>query len=150
MANFYVDSSALVKRYRHEEGSDTVLRLLESAERLVIARLSIVEVSSALTRRARQTATPAEELTATLGVLDAELRDSFDIVELDEAVMERAMALARKHALRGADAIQLACALMAYEDSPDAAFLFMSSDVELNAAAIAEGLPVENPANQPD
>ena len=46
MSILFVDSSALVKRYQEEEGSDRVSELTENAHGLLIARLTIVEVSS--------------------------------------------------------------------------------------------------------
>jgi len=145
MAILFVDSSALLKRYRNEAGSERVFELLQDAERLLIARLTVVEVSSALVRRALATGVPAAELEATIADFDGDLAKSFDLVELDELVMGRAVVVARQHALRGADAIQLACALLAQEELRGFSILFLSSDAELNAAALAEGLQVENP-----
>ncbi|MGD0769834.1 MAG: type II toxin-antitoxin system VapC family toxin [Tepidisphaeraceae bacterium] len=144
MPAFFVDSSALVKRYRNEEGSRRVSELLEGAERLLMARLTVVEVSSALVRRARASRTPAEELRNAINAVDVDLQKSFDLIELDKPVMEHAVAMARKHALRGADAIQLACMLLAQSETPDVPLVLLSSDDELNAAASAEGLQVEN------
>jgi uncharacterized protein len=146
MPIFFLDSSALVKRYQDEEGSARVNALIENTEQLLIARLAIVEVSAALVRRARFTRLPVYELTATLSDFDRDLKQSFRIVELDDSVMIDAVVMARKHGLRGADAIQLACALLSSADFPQSAdFCLVSADDELNAAATAEGLRVENP-----
>jgi hypothetical protein len=145
MTTYFVDSSALIKRYRQEGGSRQVSELLESADKLLIARLAIVEVSSALVRRARATNLSVEQLAAILATFDDELRRSFDVVELDAPVMAHAVVLARKHGLRGADAIQLTCALMARNEARDPKFALVSCDEELNAASAAEGLQVENP-----
>ena len=149
MPSFYVDSSALVKRYRNEEGSRRVGELLDNADRLLIARLTAVEVSSALVRRARATKLPAKELRAAITALDNDLSRSFDVIELDEPVMEQAVTMARKHGLRGADAIQLACLLLAQRAIPNAEAILLSSDDDLNAAAAAEGLRAENPVHPP-
>ena len=61
------------------------------------------------------------------------------------------MALAEAHALRGSDAIQLAAALDVYTDSIVLAlpFALVSADTELNAAAAAEGLTVDDPNAHP-
>jgi hypothetical protein len=149
MPTFFVDSSALVKRYRNEEGSPRVSELLEGAERLLAARLTVVEISSALIRRARVSRMPAEQLRSVIATIDRDFRESFDLIELDEPVMELAVAMARKHGLRGADAIQLACVVLAQNDTPDAQIVLLSSDDELNAAASVEGLQVENPNLHP-
>ncbi|MEK6304636.1 MAG: hypothetical protein AABO41_28465 [Acidobacteriota bacterium] len=60
--------------------------------------------------------------------------------------------MAEKHALRGYDAVQLAAALKANEERVSnglAPLTVVSADAELNDAARAEGLNVENPTSYP-
>ena len=142
---YFADASALVKRYRTEAGSQRVSELMEHAEEVLIARLSIVEVSSALVRRARSMQIPSQEVFATLTNFDDDVTASLSIIELDEAVMDYAVQLARVHGLRGADAVQLSCALLVKRDRAEIPLILMSSDIELNAAAESEGLTVVNP-----
>jgi predicted nucleic acid-binding protein len=73
------------------------------------------------------------------------LNDSFDIVELNAALVEHAVSLARKHALRAADALQLASALIARADEAGHDMTLVSSDLELNTAAIVEKMAVIDP-----
>jgi hypothetical protein len=145
MPIYYADSSALLKRYRNESGSTRVMDILEDSERTFISRLTAVEVSAALTRRARTTQLSLAELRTALSLLDADLAGSFEIIELDRPVMTQAVAVARKHGLRGADAIQLASTLFVQREILATEIMLLSSDDELNAAAVAEGLRVENP-----
>jgi uncharacterized protein len=145
MAVYFLDSSALVKRYRQEAGSEQVHKLIDDAERTVISRLAHVEVTAAIVRRGRAAATPAQELESLLARLDRTVNKAFDIVDLDTPIMERATLLARRRGLRGADAIQLACALLARNDATQQEFALVGSDQELNAAAVAEGLTVIDP-----
>lgn len=145
MARLFIDSSALLKRYRSEAGSERVSELLEGADSVVISRLATVEVSAALVRRARATKVAPADLQAALADFDADLA-WFDIVELDEELMGRAVAVARAHRLRGADAIQLACALWAREDAGRVGIAFVGSDRELNEAAAAEGMQIIDPS----
>jgi hypothetical protein len=60
--------------------------------------------------------------------------------------MMQSVHLARLHALRAADAIQLACALIACNRAPSHEFIVVGSDQELNADASTEGLMVLDPA----
>lgn len=63
-----------------------------------------------------------------------------------------AMKLARSHALRGYDAVQLASAIEVHQVRVAAGaspVTIISADDPLNAAALAEGLLVENPNNHP-
>lgn len=145
MPVYFFDSSALVKRYRHEAGSDQVAQLLGESERVIVSRLAHVEVSAAIVRRARETQSAADEVDRVLNVLDGDLRDSLDVVEIDPQVMDHALSLTRKYALRAADAIQLACARLAVDPGED--LVFVSSDVALNNAAAAEGFHVVDPTN---
>ena len=58
-------------------------------------------------------------------------------------LVAQAATLARRHALRGYDAVQLAAALEIHATDPSLTLL--SADAELNTAATAEGLSVEDP-----
>jgi hypothetical protein len=62
------------------------------------------------------------------------------------------MALARTHALRGYDAVQLAAALHVDRQRRvrrRSALTVISADADLNAAALAEGLAADDPNNHP-
>lgn len=62
-------------------------------------------------------------------------------------LVAQAATLARRHALRGYDAVQLAAALEIHATDPSLTLL--SADAELNTAATAEGLAVEDPNSHP-
>lgn len=149
MPGYFLDSSALVKRYVEEPGTGRVLELLSPARRLIVSRLATVEVSSAIVRRARRIGLRDEEVEPVLDALESEVRERFEVVELGTPVLTRAIDLVRVHALRAADAIQLACALIARgEPTTGADFALVSSDAELNAAAQQESLAVIDPAQE--
>jgi uncharacterized protein len=146
MAQYFLDSSALLKRYRREIGSEWMLHLPGASERLVVARLAHVEVTAALVRRGREFGNTSEQVASALATLDREMLEIFGIIELASPVISRAIELAKAHALRAADAIQLACALLSRFELPvTTEFYLVSADDELNVAASAEGLQVENP-----
>lgn len=72
----------------------------------------------------------------------------YQALDLTASVLTRAMSLAEAHALRGYDAVQLAAALEVNGfclATGVSAFKLISADVALNAAAMAEGLAVDNP-----
>jgi uncharacterized protein len=148
MAQHFLDSSALLKRYRRETGSQWMLDLPATSERLFVARLAHVEVTSALIRRGREPGNIPGYIEIALATLDREIREIFGVIELGESVISRAIELTKAHALRAADAIQLACALLSRDELPAATdFYLVSADAELNAAAVAERLQVENPVD---
>jgi predicted nucleic acid-binding protein len=66
MRKYFLDSSALVKRYQYEVGSDRLADILVDADRLAVSRLAQLEVSAAIVRRARDSNASAVDLDATL------------------------------------------------------------------------------------
>lgn len=100
----YLDSSAFIKRYVDEEGSDTVEALLAADPEWVTARHTLVEVVLALHRR--------------LGDVEwAAARESFDrdwdrsyVVSLDDDACRRAAEFGVATGARTLDALHLAAA----------------------------------------
>jgi len=150
MPQHFFDSSALLKRYRDETGSQWIVELTKTSDRLVVARLAHVEVMAALIRRARQSAELPRNVESVLTAFENDIQRDFHVVEFGELLIARALDLLRAHGLRAADAIQLAAALVSRPAPPVAGgFFLVSADDELNAAAAAEGLQVENPNFHP-
>ncbi len=135
----YFDASALVKRYVDEPGRGEVLVLL-SGSRAVTARFTFVEITSALCRRRRDGQLSPSGAGASLAAVARDI-DAIDLVEFDAAGMARAMHLLERHALRAADAMQLAACLIVRDDI-DEAVVFACFDTRLRMAAAAEGIIV--------
>jgi len=133
----YFDASALVKRYWREAGGPEVESLLLEGG-CATARLSLVEVASALARRSRAGDLEDEEAVRLAGALAADA-DRFALVELTSEVEARARALVAAHPLRAGDAVQLASCLRLREESGEP-IEFVAYDARLNRAARAEGL----------
>jgi hypothetical protein len=132
----YFDASALVRRYVREQGSVKVRRLL--AEAAATSRLSEVEVTSALMRRAREKAFSLAERDRALAALQVDFPAIF-VVELTPEITTRARTLLRGHPLRAGDAIQLASCLY-LQDQLGARVPFVAFDGRLVEAARREGL----------
>ena len=147
MAVYFLDSSALVKRFVQEPGTPLVLALVGGEASIVVSRLAHVEVVSAVVRRAKSGDIDEKVLDNLFGAVESEFSARYEVVELGGAVMSYSVALAREHGLRAADSIQLASAVTAAATQPSTGDLsFVSADVELNAAAEAEGLHVVDPS----
>jgi hypothetical protein len=77
-----------------------------------------------------------------------DVSSDFEVVDLDAAVVRRALAVAEQRALRGYDCIQLGTALVTNDLRVGAGLdpiVLVSADADLNAAAALEGLDVEDP-----
>ena len=136
----FFDASALVKRYVAEPGSEDVERLLKK-DLPAVARLSEVEVASAIERRCREGSFGAADRDRAIAALRRDVR-SFLVVETTAAVVERALALLARHPLRTGDALQLASAIelrqrLEYRVS------FAAFDRRLAEAARREGLELD-------
>lgn len=150
MAAYFFDSSALVKRYVQEKGTGWVLGVTDPAagHSIYVARITGVEVVSALTRQTRSGALSAPATTTALGAFRHDFAHQYYIVDITPLLVNRAMQVAETHALRGYDAVQCAGALVVhmYRHTLGMPLLtLVSADATLNTAAAAEGLLVDDP-----
>ena len=144
----FLDTSALVKLFVQERGSDWMIESVRSNKAAAIALLDLtrIELHSALQRRERMRSVPAGTMRRAREVLEQYLRSRFSVQAVTEAVLQRGFGLVESHSLRAYDALQLAGAIeaAASRGNPDA--LFVTADLDLAAAAKAEGLQSLDPA----
>lgn len=136
--SLYLDASALVKRYVRERGSDVVSAAVVEDRLLCACAVTRVEVSAALARAGRLGVLEGDEAREAVRVFRGEW-SRLVRVQISEAIVSRADELAWEHALRGYDAVQLACALW-WRDSADEDAVFGTFDHHLWEAAVAEGM----------
>jgi predicted nucleic acid-binding protein len=147
---YFVDSSALVKRYVAEVGTAWLQSLADpdSRNHLIIARITQVEVAGALVRREREGSLDSEAISRALDTLRYDLDTQYQVVELDPTVAGTAAQLVRLHPLRAYDAVQLASAQQiyaAFAQDVDSPFTFLTADDRLLTVAESVGLPTDNP-----
>jgi predicted nucleic acid-binding protein len=134
---YYFDTSALVKVYVKESGSDAVLETIKKASPVVTSILAHPEVLSALARLHRHEVISKLEWSA--------LRRQFERdwsfwrpTPLNEDVRHEAASFLTAFPLRASDAVHLASAWLLGEKL-NAAVTFVSSDERLLAAADEAG-----------
>lgn len=150
MGTYYLDASAVVKRYLREPGSNWVAELWERKEDIGLfsANLIDVEVVCALSRAHREGRIGVNRRNELAGAYILEAQLALDRIIVTEGILRNAHRLALRHPLRAYDAVHLATALdlaerLSWSDVP--APVFVSADENLLAAARAEGLVTENP-----
>jgi predicted nucleic acid-binding protein len=150
VSRYYLDASALVKRYVDESGSDWLRSTLVFAPPplLFTSRMTIVEVTSAFARRVREGSLTPAEFAAVCDAFRGDCLNEYQIMPPTMSIVDLACGLLEQHSLRAYDALHLASALgaqqfLAAQDYPPLTFL--SADDRLNNAATAEGLAVDNP-----
>ncbi len=133
--NVFLDTSALVKLYHQENGTEKLNRFLSnSAENIVIAvsDLTLIELHSALMSKYRNGEIKFSNLRETLDLIEIDFH-SFNTVKIDSSAINLSLLLidsyGSKHNLRSLDSIQLASAIIADMYLP--LDYFISSDYEL-------------------
>lgn len=154
MAAYFLDSSALVKRYVIETGTARVRRLThrQAGHVIFVARITAVEVTAAVARRRKGGKPTPAKASSLLHRFRQHLAGRYAAVAVTPALLDDAMRLANAHSLRAYDAVQLAAALEVQRQRQATGFTpltLISADKELNDAATAEGLAVENPNSHP-
>lgn len=154
MTTYYVDTSALVKRYVDETGSGWLRTALgaEPLPSVIIVHLAVVEMTSALTRRLREGVLTTAEHAQLQNAFRSDCLDEYEIAIAVGNIIDQANRLLEAYPLRAYDAVHLATAVVANQrlvDNDLAPLIFLSSDDRLNDAASAEGLTVDNPNHHP-
>lgn len=141
---FFIDTSALFKRYQPEQGTELVCQILEESDQpLYISSITIIEVISNLRRLFEIDRITTEEQFQqqrsffyqdinTLGITILDVTPE-DIIKAESLILRRYM--------KPVDSIQLAIALNLQRDD----ITFVSSDQRLCKIAIDEGLTALTP-----
>jgi predicted nucleic acid-binding protein len=136
----YLDTSALVKRYVQEPGSEEVGQLTARAPVVGTCALTRVELTAALARATRTGTLLAEEAALALRAFQSEW-ESFVRIDLTGVLLTRAAQAAWEQRLRGYDAVHLAAALF-WQEMLGEPVCVASYDRELWGAARHAGLEV--------
>jgi uncharacterized protein len=154
----YLDSSALIKRYQNEPGTDVLNARLQAEAKglraVFTSVLTYAEIHAALARRAREQLLTPEEAAAVADEFDADWVLSLGPIELETNVLGFVRDIVRGFPLRGADAIHLASALWLRDmarlgvkaDQYTGPLIFVSSNKQLARAASKHKLEVFDPA----
>ncbi len=134
----YLDTSAWLKLYVDERGTQEVIAAVQSAELVAISRIAYAEARAALARVLREKRTTRAEHRKRIAALDADYVEVLK-VEVSEEVVRQAGELAESHALRGFDVIQLASARWLARKTRKPVRL-VAFDKRVNEAAHALGL----------
>jgi predicted nucleic acid-binding protein len=139
----YLDTSALVKRFVTEKGSDLVSSMIGSGEPIGTAKIAYAEIFWGLARRRR--ASELSESDYSLACQRFETDWSFYLrVDLLDEILSLARRLIERYPLRAFDAIHLASA-MTLGRAVEETVTFVAADPRLLHAAEGEGLPTLNP-----
>ncbi len=154
MTAYFLDSSAVVKRYVPEQGTAWVraLTMPSAGNTIIVARMMQAEAMSGVWRRVRE-GTIAPRIAYAIRLLgDRHTQREYVVIELTARIVSRAEGLLERHPLRAYDALQLASALEGNARLTGAGLsplIFVAADRRLLAAASSESLAVDDPNAHP-
>lgn len=143
---YYIDTSALVKRYYTEKGSSWVHNLFQPENGLVASKVSYAELLAALARKRREKEIKEVDFTRAVESFQQEWKE-FVVAEVTEAVFTDLLSLVKRHPLRGFDAIHL-CTALWFRKRLKTDVVFVCADHGLLTAAAAEGFSARNPEQE--
>lgn len=149
----YLDSSALVKRYLQEPGSERLLARFKSPEAIFVSRLAFAEIHTVFGRKFRAGDLNADLLHQLRTVFEQDMRLRLTVVELNEDSLSALPDLVTRVPVKVADAAQLSTALWLHNQNQPAApnqrrvenLEFGVADKSLAEIARQCGLAVFNP-----
>jgi uncharacterized protein len=151
MTVYFLDTSALVKRYHRERGSEVIDALFtEQDRRIIISDLSIIEFGSALSKKVREGEISPEKYQRALGLFCQDIVTEIIQVEIlgdeDKAL---AATLIEKYGfranLRTLDSLQLAVMKRVVQSELDQV---VCADRTFCSIMQQEGLTVRNPEDE--
>ena len=154
MTIYFLDSSAVVKRYAVETGTTWVSQLCDPANRhtLLIASVTLVEVAAAFAAKRRSQEMTTEAYSRGMQDFIRDAAAQYRVLGVDQQVIALGVTLTTRQKLRGYDAVQLAVALIvnaALVGQQITPLTFVCADRDLLTAASNEGLPTVNPNSYP-
>jgi len=144
---YFLDSTAFVKLFVQEAGTEAIIRLMEATEdnRKLISAGTPLEVYAALKRRERAGAIAPKDAEAARNILRVEAARMVQ-QPLNPAVLEAARQVLDRHELRSAEALQLGAAVVTREMFQGMEIVFVSADQRLLDAAKEEHFQTMNPS----
>jgi len=132
----FFDSSAFVKRYVFELGTDAVLAWCDRATEIGLSGIALPEIIAAFCRLRRENKITDEQYWQLKSLLLADIEDAA-ICDLTPGVLGQAIASLETNVLRGMDAIPIGSAVVLQAD------VFVSADKRQLEASTRAGLRVE-------
>ena len=136
--NLYFDTSALIKRYIHEPGTENVRAWIRTANNMATGLLTRAETTAGLTRLQNRGIITQGDYWQALEQFRLDW-SSYHRIAINEELVVRADLLACQHSLRGYDAGHLAAALI-WQEALMLPVTLATYDQELASAGRKSGL----------
>jgi hypothetical protein len=139
----FIDTSALIKRYISEDGSEQVDNLMDSAIEIIVSPVTKIECISTIKRLLTEKLITSKEFNDIKNDILYDFQ-YFNVIRMNDRVENTAIKLIEKYQLKTLDAIQLSSCCITYPEYLN----FVACDNKLINAANREKLTIINPLNK--
>jgi uncharacterized protein len=136
----YFDTSALIKKYVNEIGSDKVDELFKNTKVVYVSLITEIETISALRRLLFDKAIEENDYKSSKKEIEIDF-NYFSIIDLNNTLIDEAKKLIEKYQIKTLDSIQLASVKLLKEEID----YFVVCDKNLLKYAKNEGVKIINP-----
>lgn len=136
--NLYFDTSALIKRYVEEDDSDYINELIAGGAVVATGLATRAEMAAGINRLFRMNSITQEHRSIALRDFRSDWHH-YERIVISEELVARADSLTGEYALRGYDAIHLACGLT-WQDALELPITVVTYDLQLKEAAQKAGM----------
>lgn len=136
----YFDTSALIKKYISEIGSENVDKLLIDADEIYISTIGQVEAVSVIRRLALENEIEFFDYERLKNEINGDFK-YYNVIDISKEIIIHAISMIDRYQLKSLDSIHLASAFL-QKNNID---YFISCDGKLLASAKKEGFNVVNP-----
>ncbi len=149
MLFFYLDASALAKRYKPEKGTRTMRFIFTQVGdyRLASSFLIAVELAGAANRMLKSKVLSELAASELIARLKEDMTSVVEMHPVRDSIVALAVEIAQRHGLRAADSVHLATMLELRNDyaANESKLIALISDKALIEAALEDGIAVLNP-----
>jgi hypothetical protein len=138
--NLFCDTSALIKKYIAETGSDTFEKILRKAETVLVSAITEIETISTFKRLLMEKAIDEHEYNIVCNDFEIDYQ-YFTVISFDGEIAKNAIRAIDTYQLKTLDSIQLGTAMYLKDDID----YFVVCDEKLIKAATKENIKTINP-----
>lgn len=138
--NLFFDSSALLKRYLNEKGSDQIKKLFAETDKVFVSIITHVECASSLKRLLSSNYIDKNEYQRLNMEISLDF-PFFETISFDDEIKRTALKVVDKYPLKALDTIQLATLIYVANEVES----FIVCDQKLKKYALKEGFHVIDP-----
>ncbi len=143
---YFFDTSALIKRYHLEKGTNRVDQIFDSpSNAIAISNIAITETFSAFSQKLQRGEITENALNMAVSQFSTDVLERFIVIDIDNIHIAKSKEIVLTYHLRALDALQLS---VASEEFSELGAVFVCSDVSLCRGAENEDFEVLNPEEE--